>query len=360
MTSPQEKAYLSENRQPQLYGAYISTYALAVLAVGLRLSARKYFSKAGIWLDDYAICASLACATGNFVDMITWVRRGVGRHIELYGLEGVKHFYLSLFVCEILYTLTLCLTKFSILLFLIRIFGKTSIRIPIMILASIVTGWAIAVVVTTIFQCSPVQGFWDKSTNPTCAVNVYAFFIGNAVPNIVTDWALLLLPIPYIWRLHQRRAQKIALCGVFGLGGFICIISIVRLYIMATQLFHTSSTDVTWLFIGSSTWTAVEVNIGIVSACLPSLRPLLVAILGDSAFTTSQPYDGSNKRVHDGYPSGSGHGVRTKAFQDPYMMVRGETRDGESVNVGVGDVREGSGDVLVTHDISVVGEKVGG
>lgn len=42
------------------------------------------------------------------------------------------------------------------------------------------------------------------------------------------------------------------------------------------------------------------------------------------------------------------------------MMVRGETRDGESANVGVGDVREGSGDVLVTHDISVVGEKVGG
>ena len=60
---------------------------------------------------------------------------------------------------------------------------------------------------------------WDKSTNPTCAVNVYAFFIGNAVPNIVTDWALLTLPIPYIWRLHQARAQKVALCGVFGLGG---------------------------------------------------------------------------------------------------------------------------------------------
>lgn len=54
--------------------------------------------------------------------------------------------------------------------------------------------------------------------NPTCAVNVYAFFIGNAIPNIVTDWALLLFPIPYIWRLHQSRAQKVALCGVFGLG----------------------------------------------------------------------------------------------------------------------------------------------
>jgi hypothetical protein len=55
--------------------------------------------------------------------------------------------------------------------------------------------------------------------HPTCAVNVYAYFIGKAIPNIITDWALLFLPIPYIWRLHQSRAQKVALCGVFGLGG---------------------------------------------------------------------------------------------------------------------------------------------
>ena len=70
MTTLPDKAYLSQSRQPQLYGAYGSTYALAVIAVGLRLSARKYFSKAGFWWDDYAICAALACATGNFVDMI--------------------------------------------------------------------------------------------------------------------------------------------------------------------------------------------------------------------------------------------------------------------------------------------------
>ena len=70
MTTSPEKEYLSQSHQPQLYSVYGSTYALAVIAVGLRLSARKYFSKAGIWWDDYAICASLACASGNFVDMI--------------------------------------------------------------------------------------------------------------------------------------------------------------------------------------------------------------------------------------------------------------------------------------------------
>lgn len=69
MTSQLEKTYLSESRQPQLYAAYSSTYALAVIAVGLPLSAGKYFSKAGVWLDDYAICASLVLAIVSFVDM---------------------------------------------------------------------------------------------------------------------------------------------------------------------------------------------------------------------------------------------------------------------------------------------------
>ena len=82
MTTSPDKAYLSESRQPQLYSVYGSTYALAVIAVALRLSARKFFSKAGIWWDDYAICAALACASGNFVDMIICKKTADVGHIN--------------------------------------------------------------------------------------------------------------------------------------------------------------------------------------------------------------------------------------------------------------------------------------
>lgn len=72
---------------------------------------------------------------------------------------------------------------------------------------------------TTIFQCLPIQGFWDKKIVSVCGVDVNSFFIGNAVPNIVTDWALLLLPLPYIWRLHRNTVQKLAIYATFLLGG---------------------------------------------------------------------------------------------------------------------------------------------
>lgn len=51
-------------------------------------------------------------------------------------------------------------------------------------------------IIVTIFQCTPVSGFWNRNKPADCTVSDYAFFIGNAVPNIVTDLALLLLPLP--------------------------------------------------------------------------------------------------------------------------------------------------------------------
>lgn len=55
------------SRQPQLYAAEISTYALAVLAVGLRLWCRNLL-KSGVGLDDWLIVGALVryCAVHIF------------------------------------------------------------------------------------------------------------------------------------------------------------------------------------------------------------------------------------------------------------------------------------------------------
>ena len=150
----------------------------------------------------------------------------------------IPNFFKTLFTGEILYTLTLCSVKYSILAFYFRLFVK-SIRIPVYVLTTLVTAWGIAVVslvarpcaitfltdigtqiLVSIFQCVPISALWNRSPNDSseCGVDDYAFFIGNAVPNIVTDAAILSLPIPVIWKLHRTTSQKIALSGIFMLG----------------------------------------------------------------------------------------------------------------------------------------------
>ena len=37
--------------------------------------------------------------------------------------------------------------------------------------------------------------------------------------NVLTDFALLLVPIPELWSLQMRRDHKIQLIGIFSIGG---------------------------------------------------------------------------------------------------------------------------------------------
>lgn len=47
--------------------------------------------------------------------------------------------------------------------------------------------------------------------------------------NIVTDWWILALPVPVVMGLHMEKRTKWSICALFMLGGFVCVISIVRL-----------------------------------------------------------------------------------------------------------------------------------
>ena len=150
------------------------------------------------------------------------IGHGLGTHIFRFAnpLEPLYWFLLDLFIGEILYAISIMLTKFSILAFYWRIFGCSSMRFPIYGLVFVVLAWALGVIFAAIFQCWPIQAAWDQSiTTAHCGVDTKAFFIGTAIPNIITDWILLILPLPYIWRLQRDTAQKLALCGVFALGG---------------------------------------------------------------------------------------------------------------------------------------------
>ncbi|KAI4201783.1 MAG: hypothetical protein LQ346_002094 [Caloplaca aetnensis] len=59
----------------------------------------------------------------------------------------------------------------------------------------------------------------------------------------------------------------------------VCVISIIRLVVLA-RLNHA---DLTWNYVNSAIWTAAEPCMGVVSACLPSLRPLVTLRLKGTA-----------------------------------------------------------------------------
>lgn len=236
----------------------------------------------------------------------TGFHQGFGQHFEVLGEDYATNFLRELFTQEILYTLVICLVKLSILAFYWRLF-VASIRIPCYILGGITISWAIATITACVAQCNPVSGFWNHSIPAKCGVNDHAALVGVAIPNILTDAALLSLPIPYIWRLHRTRPQKIALIGIFMLGGFVTIVSSVRLAILVHV--DSKSPDLDYNYAWFGVLTELELNIGIVSACLPSLRPILCLIIyhdpNPSAWSSKS--HASGRDLNPSHPSASTH-----------------------------------------------------
>ena len=126
-------------------------------------------------------------------------------------------------------------------------------------------------------QCNPIAGGWNRGVAVTC-LNSQKLFIGTAIPHTIIDILILVLPIPYIYRLQVNLKQKLLLAGIFLLGGFVCIVSVVRL--VAILQTNYSSPDVSWNMTESVMWPYVELNVAVVCACLPSYKPLYYFMAG--------------------------------------------------------------------------------
>ncbi|KAH8590506.1 hypothetical protein B0O99DRAFT_464231, partial [Bisporella sp. PMI_857] len=257
----------------------------ALVFVAARIFVRKRWGT-GIATDDWVIVAStvffLVLAGLNLL----MIEHGVGLHLVVVSAEDFTIVLQSLMGSECAYTMTIALTKISILLMYCRIFPIKSMKKGAVVLGCITIAWAIAVLLISIFQCTPIRKTWLPTLPYGHCINLKACFMGNALPNILTDIAILSLPIPQVWGLHTSVSRKISLTIVFLLGSFVIGASIYRFVTLLT--FDTS--DLTYTTAAPSIWTVVEAAAGLVSACLPTFGPvfqLLKQKLGIETLTSA-------------------------------------------------------------------------
>lgn len=121
------------------------------------------------------------------------------------------------YVAQIFYKITINLTKTSILLLYLRIFLQRWFRICCYVLMGLILSYMVATTASSIFQCHPIRGAWDKSIGPTC-IDLTKNWYANAGFSIATDFLILLLPMQPLWASKLPRNEKIALMLVFALG----------------------------------------------------------------------------------------------------------------------------------------------
>ncbi|EME88231.1 uncharacterized protein MYCFIDRAFT_110067, partial [Pseudocercospora fijiensis CIRAD86] len=241
---------------------------LAGFFCGLRLYARCAVAK-NTGVDDALILVALIFAIATTVCMIIQVETGMGRHewdIELHeSIANLKAFYVSIWV----YNISMTCTKVSILFQYLRIFPHQRFRIVTWTLMAVIIVIGLYVFLTAVFSCWPIAFFWDHTIQGGKCLPRFAIWFVNSSLSIATDIATAVLPLPMINKLELPKRRKRALMLVFALGGFTCVISIIRLqslYVIA------NTKDVSWNNGLAAIWSNVEMNTAILCSCLPTVR----------------------------------------------------------------------------------------
>lgn len=118
------------------------------------------------------------------------------------------------FAFAIVHSTALLLGKASALVLLYRIFVTRKFRVAVRILSTVLLLWWLASLIGLLAVCVPIETYWNPFVGGHCG-NWYIFNLVIPIPWIVTDFAILILPIPVIWTLQLPRSEKISIGAVF-------------------------------------------------------------------------------------------------------------------------------------------------
>ncbi|KAK5659601.1 hypothetical protein OQA88_805 [Cercophora sp. LCS_1] len=265
--APQLPPNAFEDKRATVIGVVVFCLLFATTMVGLRVWTRKKIINQLGW-DDYACVAGLITTWASGISIAHMTEYGLGRHIYVMNPANIPLYLRDFYFSIVFYCAALLFIKLAFLFQYYRVLAVQHMRNVYIAAIVIVGGWALSQLLVGIFICTPVHGFWDSTAGAKCIPNIPQWYI-NAAGNIITDVAVFALPLPAIWKLNLVKGQKIILLGIFCLGFFTVIISIIRIKYL--KLFE----DFPWENVTSSLWSVGELTSAITCACLPTLRPFV-------------------------------------------------------------------------------------
>lgn len=141
-----------------------------------------------------------------------------------------------IFVESLFYQLAVNLVKATLIIQYLRVFAQSLyVKLSCYVLAIAILGASTWGVFGIIFLCNPVETYWDVGVDGRC-MNTERHFQSTSIVGIIIDWAIWILPMPIVGKLKLPRHQKWGLWVVFGLGGFVCAVGILRLTLVQKAL----------------------------------------------------------------------------------------------------------------------------
>ncbi|GKZ47427.1 hypothetical protein AbraIFM66951_010793 [Aspergillus brasiliensis] len=293
-----------EDRGPLIVIINGTVTAFATAIVALRFVSRAVIVKR-LGSDDWTMVLATVMAILNVVIAGLGVKYGTGKHDGTISKANALPAAKLRYVTHIIYTLITGLIKTSICLLYLRVFPN--LRTITLGTIAFVGAMSIAIILATIFQCSPVDAVYNphKYDQYTCFASI-PFWYATAALSLATDLWILGLPIRTILGLQIGSTKRLVVIGLLSLGTFACIASIVRM-VYIIKLYESS--DPSWSTFGVSVSSGIEVAVAIIAASLPSTKPVIDLIF-PRLFSTTATADKSHtmsQRAYVNRASGRSH-----------------------------------------------------
>ncbi|KAL8393822.1 hypothetical protein RB595_003540 [Gaeumannomyces hyphopodioides] len=251
--------------------------------------------------DDLTILAAYVLLLPKmYLCGVLMTSAGLGRDVWTLSTHQIRDYAFYWYFAEPIYFAVASLTRISIILFFMRVFtgrglrptfvrGRLDFRHVLWGTLAFNVAMAAAFIVTALAQCAPVSFYWsqyDGGAQAGRCVDGSALVWSNAWVGIAMDAWMLCLPLSQIAGLNLSRWRRLLVGGMFGVGFLVAVISILRLHVLGGF----ASDNPTWDQLPVAVWSALEMHVGIVCACLPAIRVALARTLPEAASRVSKRF----------------------------------------------------------------------
>ncbi|KAH7179952.1 uncharacterized protein B0J16DRAFT_291611, partial [Fusarium flagelliforme] len=264
----------SESRSAEIQAILFTFSILSVASVALRSYVRARILRSFSY-DDACAAVALVLALGTAIAIAYENKYGLGYHTDEQPKSARVPYTKAFYASVVIYNIAMCIIKIGILLQYRRVFAVRMIQIITFYGTILMICWTIIIAFINIFICVPVSKFWTPDLPGRCLDSLAIWYM-MAGFNLVTDLVVFCMPLPVIKSLNLPRKQKIMLFAIFSLGFFACVVSIYRIH---TLKMAAETKDPNWDNVDAAIWSFLEITIAIITACLPTLKPLFSKLM---------------------------------------------------------------------------------
>ncbi|KAL4926366.1 uncharacterized protein BDV17DRAFT_299756 [Aspergillus undulatus] len=285
--------------------------ALAGVLVLLRCYVRIFVLRK-FYVEDGIMVAAMICSGAVLACFVGESHHGLGQYMQaIFANNDFGPLLKWMWPHAIMVVLGISLVKISIGFFLLRFTNQKKLLKPI-ILGSLIflVLFTIACILTLVLQCIPVPAAWDfalrEQEGTKCYSTATYLKIGkfNSSINIITDFIYATLPVFMFYDIQVNRRTKASLMGILSLGYFACAAAIVKAVLQSRvydepEAYRNADYHI---------WNSVELNVGIIAASFPSIKPLVKSIIGSTRSLTGYG-SRSRKNTAGAYYGPSSHAL---------------------------------------------------